>query len=118
MAHFAELNTQNVVTRVVAVNNTELLDQHGVEQEFIGVEFCQQLFGGKWVQTSYNAAFRKNFAVAGFSYDAERDAFVPPQPYASWQLNDETCRWEAPIPVPDDGKKYMWDEPTTSWVEV
>jgi hypothetical protein len=118
MAHFAELNAENVVVRVVVVNNAELLDQQGVEQELLGVEFCQQLFGGKWFQTSYNASFRKNFAVSGFSYDAERDAFISPKPYNSWQLNDETCRWEAPILAPDNGKKYAWDEPTTSWIEV
>jgi hypothetical protein len=116
MAHFTELNDQDVVVRVVVANNTELLDQHGVEQEFLGVDFCQQVFGGRWIQTSYNASFRKNFAAVGFLYDGNRDAFVPPQPYNSWQLNEETCRWEAPIPAPEDGKSYVWDEPTTSWV--
>lgn len=118
MAHFAELDDQNVVVRVVVVSNAELLDRHGAEQESLGVRFCQQLFGGRWVQASYNASIRKNFAVSGFLYDADRDAFIPPQPYASWLLDEDTCRWKAPIPMPDDGKNYAWDEPTTSWIEV
>lgn len=118
MAHFAELNDQSVVIRVVVVNNTELLNQHGVEQESLGVEFCQQLFGGSWVQTSYNNIKRKNYAGVGFTYDRQRDAFTPPQPHASWALNEDTCRWEAPTPMPEDGKSYVWDEPTTSWIEV
>ena len=118
MAHFSELDAQNIVIKVIVVNNTELLDQHGSEQEILGASFCQHLLGGRWVQTSYNSSFRKNFAVSGFFYDEGRDAFVPPQTYASWILNEETCRWEAPILAPDNDRKYAWNETTTSWDEV
>jgi hypothetical protein len=69
------------------------------------------------VQTSYNASFRKNFAGPGFTYDSERDAFISPKPYASWVLDEDTCHWEAPVPMPEDGV-YQWDEDTLSWVEV
>lgn len=118
MAHFAEIGPDSVVIRVVVVNNNELLDNSGVEQEAKGVEFCQSLFGGTWIQTSYNAKFRKNYAGAGFTYDSQRDAFIPPQPYSSWALNEDTCGWEAPVPMPTDGKMYKWDEATLSWVEL
>lgn len=118
MAHFAELNTDNVVVRVIAVNNNELLDADGVEQEAIGAEFCRSLFGGTWVQTSYNAKTRKNFAVAGATYDSDRGVFIPPQPHPSWALNETTYRWEAPTEYPTDGNFYQWDEETTAWVEV
>lgn len=118
MAHFAELGLNNIVLRVIAVNNNELLDENGVEQEAKGAQFCRQLLGGTWVQTSYNGTFRKNFAGAGFSYDSQRDAFIPPKPFESWVLNEETCCWEAPSAYPTDGLAYTWDEATTSWVEV
>jgi hypothetical protein len=118
MAHFAEINSDNVVTRVIVVHNNELLDGNGVEREHLGVLFCQSLFGGNWVQTSYNGNFRKNFAGSGYTYDNDRDAFIAPQPFASWVLNESTCRWEAPVTMPDDGKLYQWDEASTSWVEV
>jgi hypothetical protein len=118
MAHFAELDGENVVLRVIVVHNNELLDESGVEQEATGVAFCQSLFGGNWKQTSYNGNFRKNFASKGFLYSPERDAFVPPQVYPSWVLNEETCLWEPPVVMPDDGKIYAWDESTTSWTEV
>jgi len=118
MAHFAELDTNNVVLRVVVVHNNELLDENGIEQEAKGVAFCESLFGGKWVQTSYNSAIRKNFAGEGFMYDADKDAFIPPKPFNSWLLVDDTCTWEAPTTYPDDGGVYTWDEPTTSWVGI
>ena len=118
MAHFAELDTDNTVLRVIVVNNNELLDENGIEQEAKGIAFCESLFGGKWVQTSYNATMRKNYAGKGFMYDADKDAFIPPKPFNSWLLNENTCRWEAPVPIPEDGKQYVWDEPTTSWVEI
>lgn len=115
MAHFAELDSNNVVLRVVVVNNTELLDGDGVEQESLGVAFCQSLFGGTWKQTSYNGNMRKNFAGKGYTYDSTRDAFIAPQPYASWVLNEATCHWEAPVAMPTDGNRYTWNEETTSW---
>jgi len=115
MAHFAELDSNNIVLRVVVVNNTELLDNDDVEQESLGVAFCQSLFGGTWKQTSYNGNMRKNYAAVGYTYDSSRDAFIAPQPYASWVLNETTCRWEAPVAVPTDGNRYTWNEETTSW---
>jgi|TARA_R100000455_G_scaffold28757_1_gene18561 hypothetical protein len=116
MAHFAEIGVDNVVLNVVVVHNNELLDSDGVEQESLGAEFCRTLFGGTWVQTSYNGNIRKNFASKGYTYDSGRNAFIPPQPYASWTLNEETCLWEAPTSYPDDGKSYDWNEDTKSWV--
>jgi hypothetical protein len=118
MAHFAQLNEENLVTQVIVVANQDTADQDGVENEAIGIEFCTNLLGGRWVQTSYNANIRKNYAGIGYKYDATLDAFIPPQPFASWTLNEETAQWEAPTPYPDDEKRYTWDEETTSWVEV
>ena len=117
MAHFAELDADNNVLRVIVVHNDELLVD-GVESEAKGVEFCQSLFGGEWKQTSYNGNIRKNYAGIGMTYDVTRDAFMFPQPFESWTLDEETCIWKAPIPYPTDGKFYSWDESTTSWVEV
>jgi len=118
MAHFAQLNEENLVTQVIVVANQDTADKDGVENEAIGIEFCTNLLGGKWVQTSYNANIRKNYAGVGYKYDAALDAFIPPQPFASWTLNNETAQWEAPTPYPTDDKRYTWDEATTSWVEV
>ena len=124
MAHFAQLDENNVVTQVIVVSNNELLDANGVEREELGIGFCQRLFGGNWKQTSYNHNFRKRYAGVGYTYNAELDAFVPPKPYASWVLNNEDVNWEAPVAMPSDagmgeGKKmYTWDEETTSWKEV
>lgn len=118
MAHFAQLDENNVVTQVIVVHNNELME-NGVEVEAKGIAFCQSLFPGtNWRQTSYNGSIRKNYAGIGFTYDAQRDAFIPPQPFLSWLLNEGACQWEAPVPYPTDGKTYRWDEPTLSWVEV
>jgi len=119
MAHFAQLDDNNVVTQVIVVANEELL-LDGVETEAKGVIFCKSLFGEdtKWKQTSYNGNIRKNYAGIGYDYDPARDAFIAPQPYPSWILNEDTCRWDAPVPYPTDDKMYSWDEATTSWVEV
>jgi hypothetical protein len=116
MAHFAQLDDSSVVTQVIVVHNNELLE-NGVESEAKGVAFCQSLFGGTWVQTSYNASIRKNYAGIGYNYDSTRDAFIPPQPFDSWLLDEATCNWQAPIPMPIDGKLYAWDEATVSWKE-
>jgi hypothetical protein len=120
MAHFAELDKNNIVLRVIVVSNADTSDVNGVEREQVGVAFCKSLFGSStiWKQTSYNGNFRKNYAGVGYSYDTSRDAFIPPKPFPSWVLNDQTCMWEAPNPYPNDGKDYRWDEPTTSWIEV
>lgn len=118
MAHFAQLDANNVVTQVIVVGNKDTADANGVEKESIGVAFCEKLFGGTWKQTSYNGNIRKNYAGIGYTYDATRDAFIPPKPFNSWVLNETTCQWEAPVPMPTDDKRYTWDEATTSWVEV
>lgn len=119
MAHFAELNKKNVVIRVIAVNNDVLLDENGIEQEQKGIEFCEKLLGGKWIQTSLSGKFRKHFAGEGFFYDKSIDAFIPPKPkqFPSWLLDINLCNWVAPHPPPNDGKFYRWDEDTLSWVE-
>ena len=118
MAHFAQL-TEQIVTQVIVVANEELL-LDGIESETKGIEFCQSLFGGDWKQTSYNGNIRKNYAGIGYTYDSDRDAFIPPQPFPSWTLVEETCRWEAPTPMPTlvDGKSYRWDETALTWVEI
>jgi len=118
MAHFAQLDENNLVTRVIVVHNNECLDANGVESETVGVAFCMRLLGGVWKQTSYNANFRKNYAGVGYAYDHDRDAFIPPKPYPSWVLNKQTCLWDAPVAMPQDGKRYQWDEATTSWIEI
>lgn len=118
MAHFAELNENNVVLRVVVINNFVITDAEGNESERMGIKFCEELFTGKWIQTSYNKNFRKNFAVPGGVYDVSRDAFINPQPFDNWVLNQNTLAWEPPIPYPMDGKEYWWDQDTTSWIEV
>jgi hypothetical protein len=118
MAHFAKIDQFGYVAQVIVVDNKDTSDAGGVEKESIGAAFCERLFGGTWKQTSYNGKFRKNYAGIGYKYDTDRDAFVPPKPYASWLLDDFTCQWKAPTPMPTDGKKYSWDEATTSWVET
>lgn len=117
MAHFAELDENNVVKRVIVVANKDTADADGNEKESIGVAFCQKLLGGNWVQTSYNGSIRKNYAGIGYTYDTALDAFVPPKPFPSWVLNSDTAQWDAPVPMPTDGKKYSWDEASQSWVE-
>jgi hypothetical protein len=118
MAHFAELDDTNTVKQVIVIHNNELLDENGVEQEQKGIDFCVNLLGGTWIQTSYNGTIRKNFAGAGMIYDPIRNAFIAEKPYESWILNEDTCQWVAPIDYPTDGKEYYWDEPTINWIEV
>lgn len=117
MAHFAELDSNNVVLRVIVVANADTASADGTEKEYIGQAFCERLLGGIWKQTSYNGNFRKNYAGIGYTYDAGRDAFIPPQPYPSWTLDETTCEWNAPIPMPTDGKAYKWEENFQSWIE-
>lgn len=118
MAHFAELTASNIVTRVIVVANKDTSDANGVEKESIGIAFCERLFGGTWKQTSYNRSFRKNYAGIGFTYNSSIDAFVPPKPFESWVLNEETAQWDAPVAMPEDAgsgdppKMYRWDEET------
>ena len=118
MAHFAKIVGNGYrVAEVIVVNNSELLDENGVEQEHLGAAFCEKLLGGRWVQTSYNGNLRKNFAGVGYWYDQQRDAFIAPQPYPSWTLDEDTCTCVAPVAYPDDGNAYIWDEQSVSWVE-
>ena len=118
MAHFAELNENNEVLRVIVVLNAELLDEQGQESEQKGIDFCVNLLGGRWVQTSYNSTRRKNYAGIGYKFNINKNAFIPPKPYDSWTLNETSCLWEPPTPRPNDDKLYKWNEATTSWVEV
>lgn len=120
MAYFARIE-QGIVTEVLAVSD---------EQEHRGQDFLADDLGlgGVWVQTSYNTRggvhinggtpLRKNYAGIGYTYDEQRDAFIPPKPYASWVLNEESCLWESPVPYPADGQMYRWDEATVAWVLV
>ena len=105
MAHFAKIDSNNIVTEVIVA-----------EQDFINSGAVGDSF--LWVQTSYNNSFRKNFASISGTYDKTRDAFIPPKPYTSWVLVEDTCQWKAPSDYPDDGKIYEWDEATTNWVEA
>jgi len=120
MAHFAQLDDDNFVLQVIVVNNSDCLDENGNESEAVGVAFCKAILGEatRWKQTSYNDNIRKNYAGIGYTYDAGRDAFIPPQPFPSWVLNETTCQWAAPVAYPTDDKMYRWDEATTSWIEV
>ena len=117
MAHFAQLDENNVVVSVIVVDNKDTADANGVEKEYIGAAFCERLFGGTWKQTSYNANFRKNYAGIGYTYHADIDAFVPPQPYTSWIL-DANAQWQPPVPAPTDGNMYSWNEANQAWEVV
>lgn len=119
MAHFAELDPNNIVKRVIVVSNKDNSDENGIENESYGVAFCKRLFGEytNWKQTSYNNKIRKRYAGTGMKYDEALDAFIPPQPFPSWILNEETIDWEAPTPQPElteeeiaSGSYYIWDE--------
>lgn len=121
MAHFAKIGLNNKVIEVVSVSNEVLHDSNGVEQEVNGVNFLTKLTGYPvWKQTSYNATIRKNYAGIGDTYDEGRDAFIPLSPYPSWILNETTCNWEAPVPLPAnaDTVPYQWNEETQSWNEL
>jgi len=124
MAHFAKLDDNNVVTQVIVVANKDTADANGVEKEHIGAAFCERLFGGTWKQTSYNGNTRKRYAGIGFTYNEDLDAFVPPKPYPSWVLNEETANWDAPVAMPEDAgtgdppKEYTSVEATLSWAPV
>ena len=118
MAHFAEINEEGIVQRVLVLSN-ERITQDGEEVEELGTAYLQNMFPDTdWVQTSYNDNFRKRYEGKGMKYDVERDAFIYPQPFPSWLLNEESLSWEAPFPKPDDDKYYQWDEESKSWVEI
>jgi len=119
MAHFAEINENSIVQRIVVINNLEVFDmENKTECEERGIAYCKNYFGDdtRWVQTSYNGNMRYNYAGPGYKYDKDVDAFIPSKPYNSWILNTETYRWDPPIPKPEDESKiYVWDEETLSW---
>ena len=118
MAHFAEINADGIVQRVIVVDNNDCKDTEGNESEAVGAAFCSSLLGGIWKQTSYNGNIRKNYAGIGYTYDEGRDAFIPPKPFNKWVLNEETCRWESPVPYPDDDKRYVWNDNKGVWEEL
>jgi hypothetical protein len=109
MSHFAEIDKNNIVTRVL-VGNNDFPNE--------GYDWLVENFGGVWIKTSYNGNIRKNYAGVGYAYDEQRDAFIPPKPFESWLLNEDTCLWEAPTAYPDDGEMYSWSENEASWVLV
>lgn len=118
MAHFAKLDENNIVISVHVVDNS-VITVNGSESEQTGIEFLTNLHGySNWKQTSYNGSFRKNFAAIGMSFDSIKNAFIPIKPYESWILDEESCTWNPPIAFPTDGKRYNWDEATTTWVEL
>jgi len=126
MAHFAEINEEGIVQRVLVLSN-KIITKDGEEVEELGTAYLQKMFPDTdWVQTSYNDNFRKRYAGKGMKYDVERDAFIYPQPFPSWLLNEESLSWEAPVPMPEqeaelgdeDFIHYMWDEENQSWVEI
>jgi len=123
MAHFAKIGLNNKVTEIQVVVNEVLYDANGVEQEANGIDFLTKLTGWSiWKQTSYNGNFRKNYAGIGYTYDEDRDAFIPPKPFTSWILNEETCCWESPVAKPqltqeqyDNNNYYEWNETNQTW---
>ena len=114
MAHFAQTEN-NIVTKVIVVDNKDTANEEGIEIEQIGIDFCSNLLGGTWKQTSYNAKIRKNYAGVGYTYDETLDAFIPPKPFDSWILDTDKAQWKAPVDYPNDDKKYSWNEETKSW---
>jgi hypothetical protein len=126
MASFAKIGLNNKVIEVLSVVNEVLHDSNGIEREDIGIDFLTKLTGYPvWKQTSYNThggvhssggiPLRKNHAGIGYTYDEDRDAFIPPKPFNSWVLNEDTCIWESPIPYPQDNNQYKWNEQNQSW---
>ena len=122
MAHFAKINSDNIVTEVIVVNNDVIKDSNGNELESLGVAFCTQIYGaGIYKQTSYNSNIRKNMATIGSTYDSTRNAFIRPKRYPSWVLDELTCRWKPPIDHPPDSEAiggnvlYQWDESNVNW---
>lgn len=119
MAHFAQIDGNNLVVQVLVTDDRKPNEGH---------DWLVERFGGTWIKTSFNTyggqhlkggtPLRKNFAGPDFTYDPDLDAFIPPKPTESWVLNEETCLWESPIPYPDDGKSYVWDEDSVNWIEA
>ena len=114
MAHFAQLEN-NVVKQVIVIANQDILDEQGQENEQKGIDFCSNLLGGTWKQTSYNGKIRKNYAGVGYTYDEGLDAFIAPKPFDSWILDTDKAQWKAPVDYPTDEGRYTWNEETKSW---
>lgn len=117
MAHFAQINENNLVTQVIVVSNDDCGGGEYPASDSVGAAFCNKLLGGTWKQTSYNNNFRKRYAGIGYTFNADLDAFVAPQPYPSWTLNEETADWQAPVAKPE-GHNWTWDEANQQWDEV
>jgi len=121
MAYFAKLGTGNIVENVISINNSVITDANGVEQEQLGNDFINKLYNTRdvWKQTSYNNKIRKNYAGIGYQYDQQRDAFIPPKPYQSWVLNEQTCQWQSPVAMPtaelEENQYYSWNESIVNW---
>ena len=127
MAYFAKIGENNIVEQVIVINNSVITDNNGIEQEQLGIDFINSLYNTNdvWKKTSFNTEegihklggtpFRKNYAGVGYQYDQTRDAFIPPKLFNSWVLNENKCIWEAPVPIPQDGNQYQWNEETKSW---
>lgn len=115
MAHFAQINDDNIVTQVIVIADADCAGGQFPESDAAGAAFCTQLLGGTWKQTSYNSSFRKRYAGIGSRYDAALDIFIPPQPYPSWTLDAEG-NWQAPVAKPEGA--YVWDEDAQQWAEV
>jgi len=121
MAHFAELNQDNIVKQVVVVDNDVILDENGVEDEDLGISFLENLYGHRnWKQTSYNKNFRAHYAEIGGSYDQDKDIFIHKKPYPSWILSEESNTWKPPVPKPTpiDGSLFIWNEETGEWIDI
>lgn len=117
MAHFAKLDSNNVVEQVIVVNNAVLLDSEGNESEQLGIDFCKSLYGQDttWIQTSYNGNIRFRYAGVGMTYDSANNVFITEQPFPSWTLNETTWDWVAPVEYPTDNKTYSWNEDNQTW---
>lgn len=120
MAHFAKLDADNKVIHVSVVDNSVITDDNGVENEQLGIEYLTNVHGySKWKQTSYHGNIRKQYAGIGYSYDPERDAFIPPQPFSNWLLDEETLNWVPPVPKPTDKSvDWVWDNEDGKWKDA
>ena len=121
MAYFAKLGIGNIVEKIISISNSIITDNNGIEQEQLGIDFINKLYNTRdaWKQTSYNNNIRKNYAGIGYNYDQVRDAFIPPKPFNSWILNEDTCIWNAPVAMPttelEENQYYSWNESIINW---
>jgi hypothetical protein len=119
MAHFAQIDENNIVQQIIVVANSDCGNLEFPDSEFIGQDFLKSIrLNGTWKQTSYSGSFRKNYAGIEYSYDESRDSFIPIKPYDSWILNETSCRWESPIPIPNQESMFVWDEENQRWNEI